>query len=60
LPDALLGREGLLALTVEASAGDWRAGDQVWLRRLEAAEIGRGLNRDVLAPRPAGASPLAA
>jgi hypothetical protein len=54
LPDALLGREGLLALTVEASAGDWRAGDQVWLRRLEAAEIGRGLNRDVLAPRPGG------
>ena len=54
LPDTLLGREGLLALVVEASAGDWRAGDQVWLRRLESADIARGLNRDVLAPRPGG------
>ncbi len=54
LPDTLLWREGLMALSVEASAGDWRAGDQVWLRRLDAAEIGRGLNRDVLAPRPGG------
>ncbi len=53
-PDTLLGREGLMALSVEASAGDWRAGDQVWLRRFDAAEIGRGLNRDVLAPRPGG------
>ena len=54
LPDTLLGREGLMALSVEASAGDWRAGDQVWLRRLDAGEIGRGLKRDVLAPRPGG------
>jgi len=54
LPDSLLGSEGMLALVVDASAGDWRAGDQVWLRRLEATEIVRALNRDVLAPRPGG------
>ncbi|GMM60503.1 helix-turn-helix domain-containing protein [Novosphingobium pituita] len=54
LPDALYGHEGLVALSVEASAGDWRAGDQIWLRRFDGEEIGRALNRDVLAPRPGG------
>lgn len=54
LPTQLAGDEGLLALDVEASAGDYRAGDQVWLRRHEAADYARLLNRDVLAPRPGG------
>jgi len=54
LPDTLLGHENLIALTVEASAGDWRAGDQVWLRRIDSPDLGRALNRDVLAPRPGG------
>jgi transcriptional regulator with XRE-family HTH domain len=44
----------LMALTVEAGAGDWRAGDQIWLREIEPEGFVRLLNRDVLAPRPGG------
>ncbi len=45
---------GGLALLVEAGAGDYRAGDTVWLERLAPDEFGRAMNRDVLLPRPAG------
>lgn len=54
LPSALAGDRPLLALAVEAGAGDYRSGDQIWLRRIEPEEFLRALNRDVLAPRPAG------
>ena len=54
LPTALGGDAALVAMAVEASAGEYRAGDQVWLRRFEPGDFGRALNRDVLAPRPAG------
>ncbi|MET0252392.1 MAG: helix-turn-helix transcriptional regulator [Novosphingobium sp.] len=54
LPSALAGEHQLLALAIEAGAGDYRTSDQVWLRRIEPEEFGRALNRDVLAPRPAG------
>lgn len=54
LPTALYGGGGLMALTVEASAGEYRAGDQVWLREVPAADHARLINRDVLAPRPGG------
>ena len=36
------------------SAGEYRAGDQVWLRQVEPDDYARLLNRDVLAPRPGG------
>ena len=45
---------GLIGMTVAASTGDYRAGDEVWLEPLDAADYGRALNRDVLVPRPAG------
>jgi transcriptional regulator with XRE-family HTH domain len=45
---------GLVALTVAAGIGDYRSGDEVWLKRLEPADYGGALNRDVLAPRPGG------
>ena len=45
---------GLMALTVAASLGDYRAGDEVWCERLEPDSFGRALNRDLLVPRPAG------
>jgi transcriptional regulator with XRE-family HTH domain len=45
---------GALALLVEAGAGDYRAGDTVWLDRLAPEAFNRALNRDVLLPRPAG------
>lgn len=54
LPTALAGSGALIAMTVEASAGEYRAGDQIWLREVPEAEHGRLINRDVLAPRPGG------
>ena len=45
---------GMMAVTVSASVGDYRAGDEIWCERLEPADIARALNRDVLVPRPAG------
>ncbi len=54
LPTALGGDAPLVALLVEASAGEYRAGDQLWLRQFSPAAYARLLNRDVLAPRPAG------
>jgi hypothetical protein len=44
-----------MALAVEESAGEYRAGDQIWLRRSAArATSAAWLNRDVLAPRAGG------
>ena len=45
---------GTIAVAVEASVGDYRSGDEIWCRRLEADDYGRALNRDVLVPRPGG------
>ena len=45
---------GQIAMTVSASIGDYRAGDEIWCDRLEPAQFGLALNRDVLLPRPAG------
>jgi hypothetical protein len=54
LPSTLGGDGTMVALAIEVGAGDYRAGDQVWLRQLALDDFGRALNRDVLAPRPAG------
>jgi transcriptional regulator with XRE-family HTH domain len=54
LPTALGGEAPLVALAIEASAGEYRAGDQVWLRQRPPEHYARLLNRDVLAPRPGG------
>lgn len=55
LPTALHGEGPLLALSVEASVGEYRPGDQLWLRQLgQDEQWSRLINRDVLAPRPAG------
>jgi len=43
-----------VAVTVSASIGDYRAGDEIWCDMLQPDEFGRALNRDVLVPRPAG------
>ncbi len=51
---AALGSGDLVALAIEASAGEYRAGDQVWLRRHGPADYARLLNRDVLVPRAGG------
>lgn len=54
LPIELAGEGALVVLAIDASAGEYRAGDQVWLRQGEPGTYSRMLNRDVLAPRPGG------
>ena len=45
---------GQVAVTVSASLGDYRAGDEIWCDMLEPENFAHALNRDVLIPRPAG------
>lgn len=54
LPVSLSGEGRLVVLAVDAGAGEYRAGDQVWLREAAPDGFARLLNRDVLAPRPGG------
>ncbi len=59
LPSALAGDgPAPMVLSVTASAGEYRAGDLVWLRPLEAEQraraLARAMNRDCLVPRPGG------
>lgn len=44
----------LVAVTVAATVGDYRAGDAIWCERIEPERFGVALNRDVLVPRPGG------
>src|SRR5204863_8255335 len=46
--------EGQIAITVAASIGDYRAGDEIWCETVGPEMYGHALNRDVLVPRPAG------
>ncbi|NJC34071.1 transcriptional regulator with XRE-family HTH domain [Sphingomonas jejuensis] len=46
--------DGAVGIAVEASVGDYRAGDMIWCNPIEGASISRALNRDVLVPRPVG------
>ena len=52
VPPRIEGSE--VALTVSASVGDYRSGDEIWCETLGPEEFARALNRDVLIPRPAG------
>ena len=54
LPTELGGSEIRVVLSIEAAAGEYRAGDQLWLRQIEPEEAGKAINRDVLVPRKAG------
>lgn len=54
LPTALSHEGRLLAMEIETSAGEYRAGDQLWLRETQPEAFARLLNLDVLAPRPGG------
>jgi len=45
---------GLVAITVTGSAGDYRAGDELWCEMMGPDAFPAALNRDVLVPRPAG------
>jgi transcriptional regulator with XRE-family HTH domain len=54
LPTDLASGADLVCLTIDASQGEYRAGDQLWLRRLAPEEAPKMVNRDVLAPRSGG------
>lgn len=54
LPTALMGEGPLRVLAVETAWGDYRAGDQIWLREWPVGQVARALNREVLVPRPGG------
>lgn len=54
LPSALSNDAPWLVLVVEASNGEYRAGDQVWMQQHEPKEVAKLMNRDVLAPRSGG------
>lgn len=45
---------GQVAVTVSASLGDYRDGDEIWCDQLEPENFAQALNRDILVPRPAG------
>nr|WP_166175945.1 helix-turn-helix transcriptional regulator [Altererythrobacter segetis] len=54
LPTDLDAGAALVCLTVDAAQGEYRAGDQLWLRQLPPDEAPRMINRDVLVPRSGG------
>ncbi|WEK46719.1 MAG: helix-turn-helix transcriptional regulator [Candidatus Andeanibacterium colombiense] len=54
LPTELEGGAPLLCLAIEAGAGEYRRGDQLWLRRLPPEDAAKMINRDVLVPRKGG------
>jgi transcriptional regulator with XRE-family HTH domain len=45
---------GMVAVSVTAGIGDYRAGDEIWCHMLAPEAFPGALNRDVLVPRPAG------
>ncbi|WP_128892274.1 helix-turn-helix domain-containing protein [Erythrobacter sp. HKB08] len=54
LPTELGGDAPLMVLAIEASMGEYRAGDQLWLRQIAPEDAPKAINRDVLVPRPGG------
>ena len=54
LPTDLDRSSPLVCMVVEAPQGEYRIGDQLWLRQLDPGQAGRMINRDVLAPRSGG------
>jgi transcriptional regulator with XRE-family HTH domain len=51
---ALRPEPAMLAIRFAASIGDYRNGDVLWCRRIARGALSTALNRDILAPRPAG------
>ncbi len=54
LPSELDSSAPLLCMTIEISQGEYRAGDQLWMRQLPVDQAPRMINRDVLVPRKGG------
>lgn len=43
---------GTVAIRVVGAVGDYRSGDEIWLRRIAPEDYAGALNRDLLVPRP--------
>jgi transcriptional regulator with XRE-family HTH domain len=54
LPTELGGDDIRVVMAIDASAGEYRAGDQLWLRQIDPGDAARAINRDVLVPRRGG------
>jgi transcriptional regulator with XRE-family HTH domain len=54
LPVELGGDAPLLCLAIDAPQGEYRTGDQLWLRQAALEDAPRLINRDVLVPRSGG------
>jgi len=54
LPTELGGDEIRVVLQIDTSAGEYRAGDQLWLKQIAPENAGQAINRDVLVPRKGG------
>lgn len=54
LPTDLNSGAPLMSLAIETSAGEYRPGDQLWLRQLPLDDAAKAINRDVLVPRKNG------
>ncbi len=54
LPVALGGDAPIVCLAIEAPQGEYRAGDQLWMRQAQPEDASRLINRDVLVPRSGG------
>ncbi len=54
LPTEIGGDAPLMAMSIATSAGEYRTGDQVWLRQLDPSDAQKAINRDVLVPRKGG------
>ena len=54
LPTQLTDGAQLVCLVIEAPQGEYRSGDQLWMRQLQLDDAANIINRDVLAPRSGG------
>ncbi|WP_095011902.1 helix-turn-helix domain-containing protein [Tsuneonella mangrovi] len=54
MPTEIGGDAVRVVLAIETSAGEYRAGDQLWLRQLAPEDAAQAINRDVLVPRKGG------
>jgi hypothetical protein len=46
--------DGAVAIIVDTSIGEYRAGDEIWCNRIAPDHFAEALNRNVILPRPAG------
>ncbi|MCB2067927.1 MAG: helix-turn-helix transcriptional regulator [Erythrobacter sp.] len=54
LPSELVDGGALVCLSIETSQGEYRSGDQLWMRQVSPEDAASLVNRDVLAPRSGG------